>query len=320
MNPSLAAMRTRHVHVPAANLRRGRGAAVVHTAHWPAQGGAPADAPVQVLLHGLGGSHLNWGLLGGLLATAGPVWAPDLAGFGLTMPTNRSSSVEDNIDLAIGFVRAVSPDRPALLVGNSMGGHIAYSLAALRPDLVAGLVLVGPAVPPQTRIPDRAVATRFALFATPLLGRAYLARRRRVLTPDEESRETLELVMADVDRLDPDLFAAHVGMAATRRRMDGAPEAFLTAARTLLRRLGPGRRRLWQAIDRIDAPALVLQGEHDRLVERPACDRLAARRRDWSYTVYDDLGHVVMIEDPERVAEDIRTWRAEHLAAGRDAR
>jgi pimeloyl-ACP methyl ester carboxylesterase len=30
-------------------------------------------------------------------------------------------------------------------------------------------------------------------------------------------------------------------------------------------------------------------------------NRLAALRRDWAYRVYDDLGHVPMLEDPERV-------------------
>jgi pimeloyl-ACP methyl ester carboxylesterase len=304
------------VDVPADRLRRGDGDAVVHTARWAATAAAPADAPVQICLHGLGGSHLNWGLLGSRLAEHGEVYAPDLAGFGLTPVDTRGAGVEDNIDLAIGFIETVAEGRPAVLLGNSMGGHIAYSIAAERPDLVAGLVLIGPAVPPVTRIPDPVVAARFLLFSTPFVGKAFLRRRRRVKTPAEEVREVMELCTVEPDLLDGDLMDAHVAMASARRRMPHAHDAFLTAARSLLVRLGPKRPALWRAIARIDAPALILQGGQDRLIEQPACDRLADRRRDWTYTVYPDLGHVVMIEAPDRVADDIAAWRRDALAGG----
>lgn len=307
-------MRTSFVDVPARRLRHGGpDGATVHTAHWPAAAEPPADAPVQICLHGLGGAHLNWSLLGPLLTDLGPVWAPDLAGFGLTPLDGRSSSVEANVDLAIGFIETVSPDRPVVLLGNSMGGHIAYTIAAKRPDLVAGLVLVGAAVPPNIGKPDPKVALRFALFAIPKLGEAYLDARARKLTPAEHVRETLELCVVDFDALDTDLLRAHVDLAARHRHMPDAHTAFITAARSLLRRIGPRRRHLWSQVDAISAPALILQGGRDRVVERIAVDRLSKRRPDWDYRVYEDHGHVIMIEAPERVSADIHAWRAEHL-------
>jgi pimeloyl-ACP methyl ester carboxylesterase len=313
--PALAAMRTLTVDVPARLLLRGEGDAIVHSAHWPAAVGASGSAPVQIAIHGLGGSHLNWGLLAPELVELGEVWAPDLAGFGMTPPDGRTSSVGDNVDLVIGLIQTISPDRPAVLLGNSMGGHIAYSVAARRPDLVAGIVLIGPALPPLLKRPDPRVALRFLLFTTPFLGEAFLRSRGRNLTPAEQVRETMELCAVDADALDRDLMLAHVDMAAQRRRMPHANDAFLTASRSLMRRLGTGRSKLWSAVDAIAAPGLILQGGQDRLAERVAADRLGERRPDWDYVVYDDLGHVVMIEAPHRVAADIRDWRIRRLPA-----
>jgi pimeloyl-ACP methyl ester carboxylesterase len=308
----LHSMHTRIVDVAARLLLRGEGDATVHTAHWPAAADVPETAPAQIAIHGLGGSHLNWGLLGPELADLGEVWAPDLAGFGKTPPDGRSSSVGDNVDLVIGFIQTVSPNRPVVLLGNSMGGHIAYSLAARRPDLVCGVVLIGPAVPPAVKRPDPKVLARFAVFTIPYLGESFLRSRARKLTPAEQVRETMELCVVEPDALDRDLMDAHEDMAAQRRRMPHANEAFLTASRSLMRRLGPGRSKLWAAVDDVRAPVLLLQGAEDRLAARIAADRLAQRRPDWEYVVYDDLGHVVMIEDPKRVAADIHTWRAAH--------
>jgi pimeloyl-ACP methyl ester carboxylesterase len=310
--PVLSRLRvpSRHVRVHAHVLDRGRGHVDVHAARWDAAPGAPADAPVHVCVHGLGGSCVNWALLGPRLAAHGPVWAPDLAGFGLTLPTHRSASVEDNLDLLAGFVEMVAGGRPVVLLGNSMGGHLAFSLAAARPERVAGLVLVGPAVPVVVRRPDPRVAARFALFATPVAGRMWLEQLTTRLTPAEQVRATMELCTADPDALAPEIFEAHVELNAARRLMPHTHLSYLEAARSLLRRLGHGRKQVWADIDAVTAPTLVLQGALDRLVTLESVERVLERRPDWAARVYPDLGHIVMLEDPDRVAGDIAAWRA----------
>ncbi len=298
-------------------LRRGSSEVAVHAMRWKSTGAA--DGPLVVCLHGLGGSHANWVLLGDRLAEHGEVWAPDLAGFGLTEPSGRTAAVEDNIDLAAGFIETVADGRPVLLLGHSMGGHIAYSLAAERPDLVTELVLINPAVPPLAGLPDRAVARRFLALATPLVGEAYLARQKRLSTPTEEVRRSFDLILADPRALDPVAFRAHVEVARARRRMPYAHAATLVASRTLARRIGTGQKALWQSVERVQPPTLLLHGGADRLIQLGACDRLAARRPDWTYRVYPELGHMVILEDPTRVAADIAGWRLGALADARRA-
>jgi 3-oxoadipate enol-lactonase len=62
--------------------------------------------------------------------------APDLKGFGETpLPAERFSYVRDAAALL---------ERPAAVVGCSLGGRVALELAVTRPDLVLGLFLIAP--------------------------------------------------------------------------------------------------------------------------------------------------------------------------------
>lgn len=304
-------MDTTVVRVPAHLLQAGRSHLQVHAARWRGAGGGP----VHVCVHGLGGSHLNWSLLGPRLARAGTVWAPDLPGFGHTPPQGRRSTVDATVDVLRAFVATVSPGRAVILVGNSMGGLLACTLAGRDPAAVAGLVLLGPAVPPVSGWPDPRVVARFLLTSTPGIGAAWLARRERWLTPAEQAREAVELSTAAPDAVDAGYVRALVEMYARRRRMPHARPAVIRATRSLVRRIGPQRRRLWADLGAVTAPALVLQGARDRLVEEPGVSSFVRRRPGWDYRLYDDLGHLVMLEAPERVAADIAAWRREALTS-----
>ena len=293
------------VTVPLAVLERGRDDAEVHTASWD----GPAAGPVFVAVHGLGGSHVNWALLAPHLARHGRVYAPDLAGFGLTLPAGRKATVADNLDLLAGFIRTVSPEAPVVLLGNSMGGLLALLLAGSRPRLVARLVLVSPASPRPLRAPvDQEVLRNFALMAAPGVGERVLAARQRRVTPDEQVRQTMQLCAADPDALDADVLADHVEMVRRRRDMPHARVAMLQATRSLLLTLGPRAAALWRAVEAVEAPTLLLHGARDRLVTGLGVEAMARRRPDWTHITYDDLGHIPMLEAPTRVAEDISTW------------
>src|SRR6185369_15192698 len=128
------------------------------------------SGPSMVLVHGLGGSHVNWMAVGSALAAHARVLAPDLAGFGRTPLAGRSAHVHANHVLLARFVEEVVGG-PVILVGNSMGGLIAMMEAARRPANVARLVLVGPAQPrPAAMLFDPMVALTFAMYAFPGVG------------------------------------------------------------------------------------------------------------------------------------------------------
>ena len=129
--------------------------------------GGPADGPLLVCVHGLGGSLLNWSALAPLLTPTCRVLALDLAGFGRTQGGSDPTSVEANQHLLHRFLTEVA-GAPAVVVGNSMGGLIAAMQASAHPETVAGLVLVDPALPTSIRArPHPLVAFAFGLYAVP---------------------------------------------------------------------------------------------------------------------------------------------------------
>src|SRR3712207_1667082 len=140
--------------------------------------GGPEAGPTVVLVHGLGGSHLNWDLFAPLIRDRARVLALDLPGFGRSEPGGRRTTVHDNVRVLDRFLTEVA-GTPAVLVGNSMGGMISILQTAGSPRTVNGLVLLDAAVPGPRRALDPVVAAMFALYAIPMVGERFLALRRR---------------------------------------------------------------------------------------------------------------------------------------------
>jgi pimeloyl-ACP methyl ester carboxylesterase len=275
----------------------------LHFAEYP----GTAEGPTFVLLHGLGGSHLNWIGVAPELARFGRVLTPDLAGFGRTPLAGRSASIRANRDLLDRFLERTE-SVPAVIAGNSMGGAISAMQAAQRPETVAGLVLVDPALPRSRGvIPDATVAALFAAYAMPVVGEAVVRDRYRRLGPEGLVRDTLRMCMVDPGRADPALVEAHVEMARARLDMPWAAPAFLQAARSIMRALA--RRERWlNMLMTITCPTLLMMGRFDRLVPLPAAEAVARLRPDWDFVVYDDLGHTPQMEDPKAWLETVTGW------------
>lgn len=111
-----------------------------HRIHYLAEG--PAQGPVVVLVHGLGGRAEDWLNLAPWLKRAGyRVYMPDLVGYGRSeKPTNFSYSVTDEAGVVIGFMDALGL-KQVELGGWSMGGWIVELVAGAHPERVRRLVL-----------------------------------------------------------------------------------------------------------------------------------------------------------------------------------
>ncbi|CAO5170996.1 putative hydrolase [Frankia sp. AiPs1] len=288
-----------------------------HRAYWAQLGGpvhvvdfgGPADGPLLVCVHGLGGSYHNWLRLAPLLTPTARVLALDLTGHGRTPGAGRPCDVRGNQRLLGRFLAEVLAV-PPVLVGNSMGGMISLRQAGLHPDSVAGLVLVNPALPlPRGAYPDPVTLAMFAVLFVPGLGATLLARRRTRRSPLDLVQESLARLCGDPSRVPPDTVAMMERAQREQGETRGADAAFVTAARSVVTAMA--RRTPLTGFQRtVAAPTLLLHGAGDRLVPVAVARQAARRRPDWRVEILDGLGHIPMIEDPRTTATLITDWLA----------
>ena len=269
------------------------------------------NGPPCVLLHGLGGSHLNWMSVGPELARSFHVLAPDLPGFGRSPSVGRQASIAANVRVVEELIRSVA-GAPALLMGNSMGGLIALGVAAGRSDLLSGLVLVDPALPiPRGELfRFDPVALRFvAAYAVPKLGEYVLSRTATTLGAEGLVRSTLDRCTVDLRRVDPELVAAMIALERERFARPNWHEAVLEGTRSIVQTLA-SRKHVERWIRAVPAPTLLVHGAQDQVVRLSASRAAAGVRPDWDFVVLDDAGHVPMMEVPAAFLEVVDIWMA----------
>jgi len=278
--------------------------------------GTTQNEPPIVFVHGLGGSHLNWCLLGPHLAADRRAVALDLRGFGLTPGLRVNSTVQANARLLDRFINGVVGE-PVILVGNSMGGLISILETNNNPSMTRGVVLLDPALPLPLQKPDWQVSSQFLLYALPGLGELAVAKLLASVTPEQGVQQLLRLCFADPSRADPEMIRAEVALGtkrhpATPAQASARARVFLAAARSLLRVLAR-RGNFQKMMAGIDVPVLLIGGEDDRLVPVAAMRQVAARNPRWESVILAGVGHTPMLEVPDDTSAAIRDWLDRHF-------
>jgi len=246
----------------------------------------PRDAPALLLVHGFAANLHTWNGIAPLLEGRFRVVRLDLPGFGLSGP----DPAKDYSDARMGEVLLALMDRLGVgrfhLVGASMGGRIAFALAAAHPDRVDRLALFAPdgfreggAAP--ARMPWWARLVPWAM-------------------PDWPLRRILAATYADPALMDDARFALYRDLL----RAPGVRQAMLDRAKDLRPR---GYER---ALRGLQAPTLLLWGAADRLVPPARAADFAAALPNSQVVMLPGTGHVPMEEAPAATAEALRRFLA----------
>ena len=258
-----------------------------------------------LLVHGLGGSSLNWTDLAQQLSGALDVHAVDLPGFGRSRPNRaRDYRVRAHADAVIGYIQA-SGRGPVHLIGNSMGGATALEVAARRPDLVRTLTVISPAVP-DTKLRVYAVRhnPRMAVMVVPGLAAPLVRRAAHSAAPEAVVRTTIKLCFGDPGRYPATRLAQDVESARERLTRPWAAQALVRSGRDLAR-FGLQGARIWRRYAAIEIPTLVVWGDRDRLVSPELAPVLAGAMPDARLLMVEGVGHCAMMEVPELTARAV---------------
>ncbi len=238
------------------------------------------DGPPLLLLHGSGpgvSAWSNWRAVYPVLSRRFRVIAPDQVGFNRTQPPG---DVRYGRELwtahALALVDELGLDRFSV-IGNSMGGAIALSLAVARPEAIDRIVLMGTMGVAMELPPG--LAEVWAYQPSPAAMRSIIE-----LFAHDQAIVTDELVeMRHVASAEPTVRDAFTAMFPEPRQA-GVDDLALNE----------------QELRSITQPVLLAHGYHDRVVpiassSLPLMDVLA----DAQLHAFGNSGHWVMIEQPE---------------------
>ncbi len=246
-----------------------------------------ADAPTVVMLHGFTGSKENWYPLAAALQGRYRLLIPDLPGWG---ESERKPGVvygftqqAANVD---AFIRALSPGKPVVLLGHSMGGGIAALAAARYPRDIARVGLLDAA---GVRFKDNA------------FGLDVLAGKNPFGVEDDASLQRyIDIVFHDA-KAKPWLPWPASTALIRKRRADAAFE------QGVLDRIGRSEESLLPGDEatRIRQPALLLWCRQDAVIDASAMDLYAQRIPQARAVLLDGCGHMSLMERPREVADAV---------------
>jgi pimeloyl-ACP methyl ester carboxylesterase len=261
----------------------------------------PKDPPL-LLLHGFGAAIEHWRHNIPVLSQTHRVYAIDLLGFG----GSRKAKIDYTVNLWVEQIHdfwQVFINRPVVLVGNSIGSLVCMALAGKYPEMAAGLVMLS--LPDVTRrkemIPPwllNIVTPIEQFFTAPCLLKPiyYYLRRPEVL------RKWTGIAYEDKKAITDEL----VKIIAAPTFDEGAVDAFISLAQSVNHpEYCPPAKVI---LPRLDIPILLCWGHQDRMVPVELAAGFVTLNSRIQYVEFDNAGHCLQDECPDRFNPILRDW------------
>jgi pimeloyl-ACP methyl ester carboxylesterase len=281
------AMRTKYGAPPSQFLDVGGGL----TVHVRDEG--PRDAPVVVLLHGSNADLHTWDAWTNKLKDRYRIVRFDQMGHGLTGPSpTRDYRTAAFVDVVERVTSKLEIGR-FTLVGNSMGGGIAWNYAVAHPDRLTGLVLIDAGGAPDLR--KQSLPLGFLLARTPVLRDAI-----KYLTPRSLIENGLQQSVSNQAIVTPTAVDRYWELL----RYPGNRQA--TIDRASIPPAAGGDTR----VSSIKTPTLILWGADDKLLPVSGATWFRAHIPGSKVIIYRGIGHLPMEEAADSSANDVANWLA----------
>jgi pimeloyl-ACP methyl ester carboxylesterase len=241
----------------------------------------PRDDPLPlVLLHGTSASLHTWDAWAQELRDTRRVIRLDLPGFGLTGPHPHDDySMAAYVRLLAALLDSLALPK-VVLVGNSLGGQVAWQMALEQTDRVDRLVLIDATGYPLT-LSDLPLGFRLASWS-------FMYPLTRFFLPRSVIDSSVRHVYGDPSRVSPELVDRYLALSLRAGNR-----------RALFYRLRQhDNSNHAEQIRRIRQPTLVLWGMRDRLIPPDHARRFVADIAGSRLCLLDALGHVPHEEDP----------------------
>jgi pimeloyl-ACP methyl ester carboxylesterase len=255
------------------------------------------DGPPVLLNHATGFLAALWGPVAERLAEAGyTVYAPDARGHG---DSEKPEATWENYDWhrfaddMEAFLEHLGL-RGIPLIGHSMGAGVGLFVAGHNPGLFARIVAIEPIAMPGSVPMDERRREEMAAGAR---------RRRMVFGSREEmieqyrSRDTFKRCTEEALRLYAEEGTFQRDDGQVELKCSGAIEGEVFASSSTL--------NIWSMLPDLEAPVLVIRGEHTEGFLGMVAQQVSERVRNGSLLTIADAGHLVPMERPDAVADEV---------------
>ena len=255
---------------------------VVDGISWPYLEGGPPDGEVIVLLHGFGGDKNNWPLYARNFTKRYRVIAPDLPGFGENVrDPDWDYGMETQAERLQRFIHELRIDK-FHLAGNSMGGFIALYYALDYPNDLLSLTLFDNAGVRSKNKSELEIA---------------IGERKNLLIA--RTMEEFDQLLAFIShkKIPSPTFMKKALLQIQQRNFEFLDKLFWRLADEAVDETVTDR------LSEISMPTLVIWGRHDRVLDVSCTEAMAASIPNNKVVIFEDAGHIPMIEKPRESAQ-----------------